>query len=205
MPGTDDPADGGTGVPRPGDPTAAQPDDAVQPDAEETHEPTGLELARSLAASIGARSGRRGDVRPSGQSRRSGRRGRFDPQVSGARPDDRDPQLVGRSLDRLVDAKGWSREINVHTILGRWSVLVGPALAQHTVPEAYTNTVVTVRASSTAWATQLRGLAPTLVARLNSQLGDGTVSRIQVLGPDVPSWKHGRRSVPGRGPRDTYG
>nr|NLD40552.1 DUF721 domain-containing protein [Actinomycetales bacterium] len=26
-----------------------------------------------------------------------------------------------------------------------------------------------------------------------------------VLGPKAPSWKHGIRSVPGRGPRDTYG
>lgn len=195
MPGTDDPANGETGPPAAGE----------RPDAEETHEPTGLELARSLAASIGSRSSRRGDVGRSDRGRRPDRRRRFDPQVSGARPDDRDPQLIGRSLDRLVDAKGWSREINVHTILGRWSVLVGPALAQHTVPEAYVDTVITVRASSTAWATQLRGLAPTLVARLNQQLGDQTVSRIQVLGPDVPSWKHGRRSVPGRGPRDTYG
>ncbi|PZQ74527.1 MAG: DUF721 domain-containing protein, partial [Cutibacterium acnes] len=23
--------------------------------------------------------------------------------------------------------------------------------------------------------------------------------------PSAPSWKHGPRSVPGRGPRDTYG
>ena len=26
-----------------------------------------------------------------------------------------------------------------------------------------------------------------------------------VVGPEAPSWKKGRRSVPGRGPRDTYG
>ncbi|HEX5908206.1 MAG TPA: DUF721 domain-containing protein, partial [Propionibacteriaceae bacterium] len=49
-------------------------------------------------------------------------------------------------------------------------------------------------------------LAPQLVAMLNDQLGDCTVSRIKVLGPDAPSWKKGRRAVrDGRGPRDTYG
>jgi predicted nucleic acid-binding Zn ribbon protein len=49
-------------------------------------------------------------------------------------------------------------------------------------------------------------MAPQLVAMLNEQLGDGTVTRIAVLGPDAPSWKKGRRSVrDGRGPRDTYG
>ena len=29
--------------------------------------------------------------------------------------------------------------------------------------------------------------------------------RVVVVGPNTPSWKRGRRSVPGRGPRDTYG
>jgi predicted nucleic acid-binding Zn ribbon protein len=41
---------------------------------------------------------------------------------------------------------------------------------------------------------------------LNEALGDGTITRIKVLGPDAPSWKKGRRSVrDGLGPRDTYG
>ncbi|MFZ1282737.1 MAG: DUF721 domain-containing protein, partial [Propionicimonas sp.] len=46
---------------------------------------------------------------------------------------------------------------------------------------------------------------PQLVARLNDQLGQGTVERVVVVGPSAPSWKKGKRSVPGRGPRDTYG
>ena len=31
------------------------------------------------------------------------------------------------------------------------------------------------------------------------------VSEIRFVGPTAPSWKKGPRSVPGRGPRDTYG
>jgi predicted nucleic acid-binding Zn ribbon protein len=34
--------------------------------------------------------------------------------------------------------------------------------------------------------------------------GAGIVD-ITVKAPGAPSWKHGPRSVPGRGPRDTYG
>ena len=83
---------------------------------------------------------------------------------------------------------------------------VGAANAAHSAPEGYADTVLTVRADSTAWATQLRHLAPQLVAMLNEQLGDGTITRIKVLGPDAPSWKKGPRSVrDGQGPRDTYG
>lgn len=105
-----------------------------------------------------------------------------------------------------METKGWTTEINLHTLLARWALLVGAMNAAHSHPEGYAETVLTVRADSTAWATQLRHLAPQLVAMLNDQLGDGTVTRIKVLGPDAPSWKKGRRSVrDGRGPRDTYG
>jgi predicted nucleic acid-binding Zn ribbon protein len=73
------------------------------------------------------------------------------------------------------------------------------------VPESYKDTVLTVRAESTTWASSLRTIAPQLVAILNENLGQGTVTRVQVVGPESPNWKKGRRSVPGRGPRDTYG
>lgn len=162
------------------------------------HDPTGLNLARTIARSVGAQS------RP--RRRRSGRRPAVAPQSSGAHPDDRDPQRLGKALDRLMDERGWSTEVNVHVLLGRWPALVGPVNAGHSRPEAYVDTVLTVRADSTVWATSLRGIAPQLVAELNSQLGDGTVTRIRVLGPDGPSWKRGRLAVSdGRGPRDTYG
>ena len=31
------------------------------------------------------------------------------------------------------------------------------------------------------------------------------VDAVRFIGPDVPSWKWGPRTIPGRGPRDTYG
>ncbi|EBV8528738.1 DUF721 domain-containing protein, partial [Streptococcus agalactiae] len=37
-------------------------------------------------------------------------------------------------------------------------------------------------------------------------LGPGVVTRIEVAGPQAPSWRKGPRTVRGgRGPRDTYG
>ena len=62
-----------------------------------------------------------------------------------------------------------------------------------------------MRADSTAWATQVRLLAPTLLRRLAEELGEGVVERVAVGGPVGPSWRKGLRRVPGRGPRDTYG
>jgi predicted nucleic acid-binding Zn ribbon protein len=63
-----------------------------------------------------------------------------------------------------------------------------------------------VRTDSTAWATNLKLLLPTVLKRLNEELGQETVKLVDVLGPTGPSWKKGPRSVrDGRGPRDTYG
>ena len=42
-------------------------------------------------------------------------------------------------------------------------------------------------------------------AWLNEEVGDGTVTRVDVRGPGGPSWRKGSLTVPGRGPRDTYG
>jgi len=113
---------------------------------------------------------------------------------------------LASALSRLVDSKGWSTDISVHSLLARWPALVGPANAEHSIPVGYRDAILTVRADSTVWAASLRSMAPQLVAILNDKLGDGTVVRVQVHGPDGPSWKHGRLSVrDGRGPRDTYG
>ena len=96
--------------------------------------------------------------------------------------------------------------MRVHGVFTRWEHLVGRDVALHCTPESYDDGKLTVRTDSTAWATQMKLLAPTVLRRLNGELGDGTVTLIDVLGPTGPSWKRGLRSVrDGRGPRDTYG
>lgn len=137
--------------------------------------------------------------------RRPARRRQVPGQVSGARPDERDPQLLGSVVDRFVTDRGWQTQRAVGGVEGRWEQIVGAELAAHCCPETFTDGALTVRAETTAWATQVRLLATTLLARLNDDLGAGTVTSLRVVGPDTPSWKKGRWSVQGRGPRDTYG
>jgi len=171
------------------------------------HDPTGLDLARSIARSLGTRPGT-GAARPKRPGAGAGRRRRrgVDPLISGAYPDDRDPQTLGATMDRLVAEHGWTTEVAVHGVFSRWDQIVGLEVARHCHPEAYADGSLTVRADSTAWATQVRLLAAMVVRRLNEELGHDTVLRIQVHGPQQPTWTKGRRSVrDGRGPRDTYG
>ncbi|MDP9443707.1 MAG: DciA family protein, partial [Actinomycetota bacterium] len=127
-------------------------------------------------------------------------------QSSGAHPDDRDPQPLDATVGRLVAEQGWATDVAVHALFGRWPDVVGAEVAEHCRPERYADGRLSVRADSTAWATQLRLLAPSVVRRIAEELGDGTVTRIEVRGPTQPSWRKGPRAVrDGRGPRDTYG
>lgn len=186
-----------TGDPVTGDPTTGGSADS-DGDAG-SHRTDGLDLARALtrATAKSTPAARRRKRRPEPP-----RRGR----VGGAHPDDRDPQLLDVTLGRLVDDRGWDLDLRVQGVFGRWPELVGAEVAAHCTPESLAETRLVVRTDSTAWATQLRLLAPTLVRRLNEELGHGTVTVIEVLGPHLPTWKKGPRSArDGRGPRDTYG
>lgn len=175
------------------------------------HDDSGLDLARSIARSLaGARRAARRAAQggpAKGGTTRSGRRPRrTDPQASGAHPDDRDPQLLDATIGRLIAERGWSTDVRVHGVFTRWEAMVGDEVARHCLPEAFADGRLVVRTDSTAWATQVRLLAPTVVRRLNEELGDGTVTLIEVRGPTGPSWRRGRLSIrDGRGPRDTYG
>ena len=53
----------------------------------------------------------------------------------------------------------------------------------------------------------LAGLQPSpqLMGLIEDYSGSVVIKRLIILGPKAPSWKHGPRSVKGRGPRDTYG
>jgi predicted nucleic acid-binding Zn ribbon protein len=124
---------------------------------------------------------------------------------SGAGPGADDPQLLGRLVDSLVSDQDWSQHTRVGSVFGRWSALVGDDIAAHCAPQTLNDGELLVVAESTAWATQLRLLAPTILAKLRAAVGGDVVTRLRVVGPTAPSWKKGPRSVRGRGPRDTYG
>ena len=126
---------------------------------------------------------------------------------SAAGPDpDHDPQLVGSLLAGYVDERGWSKPLAEARVFADWATLVGAGVADHCAPQSLRQGELRIVAESTAWATQLRLLAGTLLARLVAELGSDVVSKLHISGPVGPSWKHGGWSVRGaRGPRDTYG
>jgi predicted nucleic acid-binding Zn ribbon protein len=167
-------------------------------------DPDGTDLAAAFLDRVQA-AGRRSTRTTSGTGRAATRRRPPGAGWSGPSGDERDPQPLGRAVDRLVGEHGWGQDLAVHGAVARWDQVVGAEVAAHVRPERFSAGELTVRADSTAWATQVRLLAPNLVRRLNEEIGDGTIVRVTVLGPHAPTWRWGPRTVPGRGPRDTYG
>lgn len=172
---------------------------AEQPAAEQPKR--GPQLAR--AALDAARAGRAPVARrkvirdETGEVRRRG--------YSGAGPDPRDPQPFGRLVRRLVEARGWEKNTAEATVMGSWDRLVGAEIATRCRPVGLRDGELTLQAESTAWATQIRMLTPKILGRIRAELGENVVTKITAHGPAAPNWKKGPRSVPGRGPRDTYG
>ncbi|MFF6996025.1 DUF721 domain-containing protein [Streptomyces sp. NPDC008313] len=165
-------------------------------------EPSGVDLARVALRAAKEQARARGDA---AQQKKQARRGGL---RSGARADGRDPMALGAAINRLINERGWETPAAVGGVMGRWPEIVGDDLAKHCVPERYDEDerILTVRCDSTAWATNLRLLAPQLVARLNQDLGHGSVRVIKVQGPAGPTRRFGPLRAPGStGPGDTYG
>ncbi len=120
---------------------------------------------------------------------------------------ERDPKPVATVLEDFVLQAEFSGPIAVGTLAAKWSDVVGEEIAAHVSmgefdPETKTLNLIT---DSTAWATQMRMLVPNILQKIAEEIGSGQVIDLSVNGPKAPSWKHGKRRVPGRGPRDTYG
>jgi predicted nucleic acid-binding Zn ribbon protein len=161
----------------------------------------GPELARAVLDAALAR--RRTAPRAAPGARDGG--GRRLRGYSGPGPDPRDPQLFGALLDRLVKARGWQKPAAEATVFGAWERVVGADIARHSRPVKLDNGELTVEAESTAWATQLRLLAASLLRSIAAEVGHNVVTKLHIHGPAAPSWNRGPRRVQGRGPRDTYG
>jgi predicted nucleic acid-binding Zn ribbon protein len=108
-------------------------------------------------------------------------------------------------MDALTSQLGWESPLAQSQLVNSWSDLVGEDTAAHSTPVGIEDGVLTVRCESTAWATQLRLMRTELLRHIAERFNQAGIESIRFQGPDVPTWKRGPRSIPGRGPRDTYG
>lgn len=117
----------------------------------------------------------------------------------------RDPRGIGDTIDSLTRQLGWNSPLAQSELLASWIEIAGEETAKHSTPAGIDEGVLTVTCESTAWATQLRMMRVEIMTHIAQRYPDAGIDSIRFQGPNAPSWKKGPRSIPGRGPRDTYG
>lgn len=115
------------------------------------------------------------------------------------------PTLVSGVLSDLISQLGGAQEVKVSRVLNDWKQIVGNSVAEHCTPVEIVETKLIVQTESTAWMSNLRLMTPQILGTIAQHIGEGLITELQVRGPQGPSFKRGLRSVPGRGPRDTWG
>ena len=158
-----------------------------------------LEEARARARAEGRQVGR-GRARPVGTGSRLRKRG-----WTGSGADPWDPQPLGRLVGQVARKRGWEHKVATGRLFAEWERIVGEDVAAHAEPDRLDDGILHVRASSTAWATQLRLMSADILRKIAAAMGPGQVRRLKIEGPTGPSWRKGPLHVSGRGPRDTYG
>lgn len=117
----------------------------------------------------------------------------------------RDERGIGEVIDSLTATLGWSSPLAQSDLMASWIEIAGDETAAHSTPVGVDEGVLTVQCESTAWATQLRLMRGAILTKIAAKYPDADIQSIRFNGPSAPSWKRGPRSIPGRGPRDTYG
>ncbi|MDO4665656.1 MAG: DciA family protein [Actinomycetaceae bacterium] len=167
----------------------------------------GARIAKEALARAQQDAWDRGDARVSAATLKKLREKRAHPTDrrggSSPYPSSRDPQKIG-GITRIL-AQAWSANLQSAMVEAKWPQIAGPHICAHAHVETVDPPRLILRATSTAWATALRMEIPLLLNKIDDHVGAGIITEVTVLAPAAPSWKKGPRSVPGRGPRDTYG
>jgi len=117
----------------------------------------------------------------------------------------REPRGIADVLASVTSEMGWNSPLAQSELMTAWPDMVGEELSAHSHPISIDDGTLTVQCDSTAWATQLRLMRGTVTTTIVQRYPEAGIQSVRFLAPNAPSWKRGPRSVPGRGPRDTYG
>ena len=103
----------------------------------------------------------------------------------------RDPSRLGSVADVLSIRGNWGPHLKLAQLENHWDEVVGAGIAAHSRPAGYANGVLTIRAESTVWATQLTYLIPQLQTKIAERLVGLPIEKVVVTGPQ--SGKFGYR------------
>ena len=97
------------------------------------------------------------------------------------------PQELGSILDQLAGEPRLAEGMSIGRLARQWQEVVGERLALECSPIRLEGRVLLVRATSAAWATQIRFLADQVAGRANSALGRQAVEGVRVVVGEAPT------------------
>ncbi len=89
----------------------------------------------------------------------------------------RDPAELGSVMTTIAGNGVWAANMKLAQLRNHWDQVVGQAIASHSAVADFTDGVLTIRAESTVWATQLTYLIPQLTDTIRRNLKGLTISR----------------------------
>lgn len=90
-----------------------------------------------------------------------------------------DPVPLSRSLDSMMKSLRGTDRIQIGGVFGKWDQAVGDPIAAHVRPIKLDEGALLVEADTSTWATEVKFLADTIIARLHEEAGVN-VERIDV-------------------------
>jgi predicted nucleic acid-binding Zn ribbon protein len=99
---------------------------------------------------------------------------------AGDRHASRPPRGLNESLDQVTRALGGPDASTLASVFDDWHQLVGAQVGAHSRPLSLVRGVLVIAVDEPGWATQLTYLESELLSRINSVLGEGRVTQIQV-------------------------
>ncbi len=103
-----------------------------------------------------------------------------------ARRKKRDPVGVADVIFGALRKQGLTDQARRLAIHMSWDKAVGPEVAARTSPESFRRGVLLVRAINPTWQNELTYLKRELIAKLNAELGEGTVQDIKIVSGHLP-------------------
>ncbi|RBP97761.1 hypothetical protein CRD60_03915 [Bifidobacterium aemilianum] len=107
----------------------------------------------------------------------------------------RDPKSFAGLFGSMAAQGGWVPHMKIAQLRNHWDQVVGSGIAQHSQVVSYEDGLLTIRAESQIWATQLTYMIPQLTATIRQRLEGLEIREIKVTGPHNGSFgsRYGRR------------
>ena len=91
-----------------------------------------------------------------------------------------EPGKLSEVLDELITTRDWKKGIAEGTLFSNWRKIVGDEVANHCEPITLLEGRLTIRAETTAWATQLRLIQDEILKTLQTHSEGALVEELLV-------------------------